>query len=460
MREEPNTTVAAPPAGRPRIVIVGAGFGGLAAAKALARAPVAVTVLDRTNHYLFQPLLYQVATGVLSPADIAVPTRFLLRRQRNVTVLLGDVTSIDLEKRLVSADDGRLALPFDYLIVATGARHSYFGNDDWEALAPGLKTLDDARQIRRRFLLALEEAEKVDDPEERRSLLTFVIVGGGPTGVELAGILPTLARKGFRRDFKRFDSAEVRVILLEGGPRLLPTFDEKLSRRACADLQELGVQCRTGAKVTRVTSDGVHIGDEMIRARTIFWAAGNAASPLIRMMGVETDRAGRAVVGLDLAVPGRPNVFVIGDAAAAEMSEPHVKGPQAADRRPQYVPGLAAAATQMGEHAARMIVNTLAGRPRTPFRYRDKGTMAVIGRGRAVADLRGLRLTGPVAFFTWLFVHLLYLAGFRNRLSVMVEWAYAYFTYRPGARLITGEDREAEEAWQARHGGSARQQAR
>jgi NADH dehydrogenase len=413
--------VAAP--SRPHVVIIGGGFGGLSAARTLADAAVDVTLLDRRNHYLFQPLLYQVATGVLSPADIAMPLRVLLRSQRNATVLLGDVGAIDLGRRVVSADDGRLQVPFDYLIVATGARHSYFAHPEWESLAPGLKTLDDAREIRRRFLLALEEAEKTGDADEREALLTFVIVGGGPTGVELAGILPSLARKGFRRDFRRLDPARVRVILLEGGPRLLATFPEDLSARALRDLQELGVHCRTGAVVTRVTPEAVYIGEERIATRTVLWAAGNAASPLVKAMGVASDRAGRALVNPDLSVPDHPHVFVIGDAAAVPD-----------------VPGLAAAANQMGEHAARMIARSMTGQPRQPFRYRDKGTMAVIGRGRAVADFGRIHVTGAIAFLTWLFVHLLYLAGFRNRLSVMLEWGYSYFTYRPSARLITEED--------------------
>lgn len=412
---------------QPRVVIVGGGFGGLSTARALAKAAVDVTLIDRTNHYLFQPLLYQVATGVLSPADIAVPTRFLLRKQKNARVLMGDVTEIDLAQRTVTADAGELRIEYDYLVVATGARHSYFNHPEWEATAPGLKTLDDARHIRRRFLFALEQAEKSDDPAAQAALLTFVVIGGGPTGVELAGILPTIAKKGFRRDFRRIDLARVRVILLEGGPRLLPSFPEDLSARACRDLVELGVQCRTNARVTDVTPDGVFIGDERIDTRTVFWAAGNMASPLINRMGIGVDRAGRALVADDLSVPARPEVFVIGDAAAVRMGD-------------GFVPGLAAAANQMGDHAAEMIRNTLSARPRSPFRYRDKGSLAVIGRGRAVADFGRVKFTGSFAFFTWLFIHLLYLAGFRNRLSVALEWAYAYATYRPGARLLTAED--------------------
>jgi len=411
---------------RPRVVIVGGGFGGLTAARALRRMPVDITLIDRTNHYLFQPLLYQVATGVLSPADIAMPLRVLLRAQPNATVLLADVAAVDLANKVVTADAGRLQIPFDYLVVGTGSRHSYFNHPEWEPMAPGLKTLDDAREIRRRFLMALEEAEKRADSTGQAELLTFVIIGGGPTGVELAGMLPTLARHGFRRDFRRLNPADVRIILLEGGPRLLPAFPESLSARAYRDLEELGVHCRTNAIVTRVTPDAVYIGSERIGARTVFWAAGNVASPLIKAMGIECDRAGRAVVAPDLSIASHPHVFVVGDAAA-------VPG----------VPGLAAAANQMGEHAARMIAATVNGRSREPFRYRDKGSLAVIGRGRAIADFGRVRFTGLLAFYTWLFIHLLYLAGFRNRLSVLLEWGYAYFTYRPSARLITRDDAEA-----------------
>jgi NADH dehydrogenase len=413
----------------------------LSAARSLRDAPVDVTLIDRTNHFLFQPLLYQVATGVLSPADIALPTRFLLRRQRNATVLLAQVDSIDLDRRIVEADSGRVRLTYDFLIVATGSRHSYFGHPDWESVAPGLKTLDDARQIRRRFLLALEEAEKSTDAGESDALLTFVIVGGGPTGVELAGVLPTIARKGFRRDFRRIDPGRVRVLLLEGGPRLLPTFPERLSARAQRDLDELGVQCRTNAVVTHVSPDAVYVGTERIPTHTVFWAAGNAASPLLKTMNVAADRSGRALVQNDLSVPDHPEAFVIGDAAAI----PDIAaGSQPSSGPPRYVPALAAAANQMGAHAAQMIVRTLRDENRPPFRYRNWGALAVIGRGRAIADFGWIRLTGVVAFFTWLFVHLLYLAGFRNRLSVMLEWAYAYFTYRPGARLITPDDVQAQ----------------
>ena len=428
------------PDARPKVVIVGGGFGGLSAAKALRRAPVHVTLLDRTNHYLFQPLLYQVATGVLSPADIAMPTRFLLRRQKNATVMMADVQAIDVPQQTVIAGD--LRIYYDFLVVATGSRHSYFSHPEWEPTAPGLKTLEDARHIRHRFLRAFEAAEVSDDPAGQEALLTFVIVGGGPTGVELAGVMPEIARRGMRPDFRRIDPARIRVLLLEGGPRLLPTFPEKLSARAYRDLEELGVQCRTGALVTRVTPDAVYIGEERIPTRTVFWAAGNAASPLVRTMDIPVDRSGRALVTPDLSVPGLPNVFVIGDAAAVELRP----GASAADasHRTEYVPGLAAAANQMGEHAGRMIARTLAGEPRGPFHYRNKGTLAVIGRGRAVADFGVITVTGHLAWWLWLTIHIAYLAGFRNRLSVLLEWAYAFVTFRPGARLITEEVHASE----------------
>jgi NADH dehydrogenase len=417
-----------------RVVIIGGGFGGLSAAQALRPASVDLTLIDRTNHYLFQPLLYQVATGVLSPADIASPTRFLLRGQSNATVLMAEVTAIDVPQRIVRA--GELTVPFDYLIVATGARHSYFGHPEWEPLAPGLKTLEDARHIRHRFLRAFELAERSTDVAAQEALLTFVIVGGGPTGVELAGMLPTIARRGLRPDFRRIDPARARVVLLEGGPRLLPAFPEALSQRAQRDLEWLGVRCRTDARVTRITQDAVYVGDERIDTRTVYWAAGNAASPLLRTLDVPIDHAGRALVEPDLSIPGVPEVFVIGDAAAVIdlVHGASASGP------PAYVPGVAPAANQMGEHAARMIRRTLDGKPREPFRYRDKGNLAVIGRNRAVADFGRLALTGHLAWWFWLTVHIAYLAGFRNRLSVLLEWAYAYFTFRPGARLITGED--------------------
>jgi NADH:quinone reductase (non-electrogenic) len=417
--------VTTPAAARPRVVIVGGGFAGLSAAKALAGAPVDVTLLDRANHHTFQPLLYQVATAVLAPSEIASPIRWLLRRQRNVTVLLAAVNRVDVARRVVIADGGTMEMPYDYLILATGARHAYFSHPEWEALAPGLKSLEDAREMRRRFLLAFEEAEKCDDAGERESWLTFVIVGGGPTGVELAGILPEVARHGIARDFRRIDTRRTRVILLEGGPRVLPSFAEWISARARRDLTELGVEVRTGALVTRIEPDAVYVGDERIACRTVFWAAGNAASPLAKSLGAPLDRVGRVMVRPDLSVPEHPEIFVAGDIAAVMKDDGTL------------VPGVAPAANQEGRTAAQNLLRTLGGEPRKPFRYHDKGNLATIGRHRAVAQFGKLGVSGYLAWWLWLIVHILYLAGFRNRLVVLVEWGYAYVTYHRGARVIT-----------------------
>ena len=414
---------------RPRVVIIGGGFAGLYAARALRSAPVDVTLVDRTNHHLFQPLLYQVATAVLSPNDIASPIRFLLRRQKNTTVLLAYVDRIDLERRVVSLDGGADQLEYDYLIVATGARHSYFGHAEWEDAAPGLKSLVDSLEIRKRFLMAFEEAEKADDQRTRNAYLTFVVVGGGPTGVELAGMLPDVAGRSLEHDFRRIDTRRARVLLLEGGPRVLPTFPEELSEHARRDLEALGVVVRTNALVTRVEPDAVFVGDERIETRSVFWAAGNEASPLARDLDVQLDRQGRVPVERDLSVPGHPEVFVAGDLAAFKQ------------RDGTFVPAVAPAAMQQGRAAARNIIRSLRHEPRQDFRYLNKGNLATIGRHRAVADFGWLRLTGSVAWWMWLFVHIMYLAGFRNRLSVLLEWGYAYFTYRRGARLITEEDK-------------------
>ncbi|HJU66526.1 MAG TPA: NAD(P)/FAD-dependent oxidoreductase [Gemmatimonadaceae bacterium] len=414
---------------RPRVVIIGGGFGGLYAARALRTAPVDVTLVDRTNHHLFQPLLYQVATAVLSPNDIASPIRFLLRRQKNTTVLLAYVDRIDLNRQVVSLDGGADELEYDYLLIATGARHSYFGHPEWEQSAPGLKSLVDSLEIRKRFLLAFEEAEKVDDDRTKNALLTFVVIGGGPTGVELAGILPDVAYRSLEHDFRRIDTRRARVLLLEGGSRVLPAFPEELSEHARRDLESLGVEVRTNALVTRVEPDAVYVGDdERIETRTVFWAAGNEASPLARDLGVPLDRQGRVPVERDLSVPGHPEVFVVGDLAAFKQ------------RDGTLVPGVAPAAMQQGRTAARNIVRSVHDEPRREFRYLNKGNLATIGRHRAVADFGWLRLTGSLAWWMWLFVHIMYLAGFRNRLSVLLEWGYAYFTYRRGARLITEAD--------------------
>ena len=413
---------------RPRVVIVGGGFAGLEAARALGEADAEVVVVDRTNHHLFQPLLYQVAMAVLAPTDIALPIRFLLRRQPNTSVLLDRIDRIDVERRLVRGESGR-ELTYDYLVVAAGARHSYFGHDDWEALAPGLKTIEDAREIRHRFLLAFEEAERCDDQEARQAWMTFAVVGGGPTGVELAGIVPDVTRHALRGEFRRIDTSAARIVLVEAGPRVLPSFPPALSERARRDLQALGVEVRTGAPVTLVTSEAVYVGAERLATHTVFWAAGNTASPLGRTLGVPLDRAGRVLVRPDLSIPGHPEVFVVGDLAATTGADGAL------------VPGVAPAAMQAGRAAARNILKALRGEPPKPFRYRDKGNLATIGRHRAVADFGRFRVTGYAAWWLWLFVHILYLAGFRNRLSVLFEWGYAYLTYRRGARLITTAER-------------------
>ena len=414
---------------RPRVVIVGGGFGGLAAARALRTAPVDVTVIDRHNHFVFQPLLYQVATASLAPSDISAPIRWVLRKQRNTTVLLASATAVDIDARVVRLDDGLPAVPYDYLVVATGARHAYFGNPRWEADAPGLKTLEDAVQIRNRFLLAFERAELAEDPAERAAFQTFVIVGGGPTGVELAGAMPLIARRAMRSDFRRIDTADTRVVLVEGGPRVLPAFPEELSEAARQALIGLGVEVRTGAMVSNVEADAVRVGDERIPTRTVFWAAGNAGSPVAASLGAPLDRAGRVVVDPDLSVPGHPEVFVVGDLAAVPWKDGLL------------VPGVAPAANQEGRHAARNIRGDLSGAARKPFRYLDKGNLATIGRNQAVADFGRIRARGWVAWWLWLVIHIMYLVGFRNRVSVLLQWAYAYFTYQRGVRLITGLQR-------------------
>ncbi|MFL5521589.1 MAG: NAD(P)/FAD-dependent oxidoreductase [Gemmatimonadales bacterium] len=413
---------------RPRVVIVGGGFGGLYAARAFKRADVDLTVIDRTNHHLFQPLLYQVATATLAPTDITAPIRWLLARQKNTTVLMAEVQRVDVGRRVVVIE-GEREVPYDYLIVAAGARHSYFNHPEWETIAPGLKSIDDAIRLRQRILSAFERAELEADPAERAAWLTFVIVGGGPTGTELAGMLPTIARHSLPRDFRRIAHETARVVLLEGGPRVLATYPEPLSERARRDLTNLGVDVRTGALVTAVERGRVHVGDaEVIRSNTVIWAAGNAASPLGKSLGAPVDRVGRVLVQPDLSIPGHPEVFVIGDMASIQTGG-------------KPVPGVAPAAMQMGAHTARNVRRDLEQRPRKPFVYRNKGDLATIGRHRAIADLGWIQLTGFVAWWFWLFLHILYLAGFRNRLSVLIEWAYSYFTYERGARLITVDER-------------------
>ena len=415
---------------RPRVLIVGGGFGGLYAARALRGASARVTLVDRTNHHLFQPLLYQAATATLAPSDITAPIRWLLRGQRNAEVLMAAVDRIDVARREAVADGGTLTIPYDYLILAAGARHAYFGHPEWETIAPGLKSIDDAIRIRQRLLLAFERAEKASDEHERRRELTFVIVGGGPTGVELAGMVPTIARNALADDFRRVDTRQARVILLEGGPRLLPAYPESLSEAARRSLQALGVDVRTSTQVTNVARGIVDAGAERIDAATILWAAGNEASPLGKSLDTPLDRAGRVIVGADLSLPGHPEVFVVGDQAAI-----------VSDGRP--VPGVAPAAIQSGRWAAKNVTRLIRGEPTRPFHYVDKGDLATIGRYKAVARLGRLRVSGPLAWWLWLFIHIMYLAGFRNRASVLVEWGYAFFTYQRGSRLITGLGRGA-----------------
>lgn len=409
----------------PRVVIIGGGFGGLSAARALRGAPVDVTILDRRNHHVFQPLLYQVAMAVLSPGDIASPIRWILRHQRNVEVLLGEVSRIDVERKVAHLADGA-DFPYDYLIVAAGATHAYFGHDEWLPYAPGLKTLEDALEMRRRVLLAFERAEREADPVRQRALLTFVIVGGGPTGVELAGALAEIARQSLTRDFRHFDPSSSTIILIEGGPAVLPAFPAPLRDAARRDLERLGVDVRTNTLVTTIGPGVVQAGAERIQAETVLWAAGVAASPLGASLGAAVDRVGRVLVRPDLTIPGHPEVFVIGDLAS-------LAGPAG---RP--LPGVAQVAMQMGVHASRNIVRATEGQPLRAFTYRNLGDMATIGRASAVADLPMMKLTGTIGWLAWLFVHILNLIGFRNRLVVMVQWAWSYFSYQRAIRLITG----------------------
>lgn len=409
----------------PHVVIVGGGFGGLYCAKALKDTPCRVTLVDRRNHHLFQPLLYQVATAALSPSDIAYPIRSVFRGQRNVTVLLGEVVGIDKEAKQVALKGGD-TLSYDFLVVATGATHSYFGHDEWAATAPGLKTLEDAVEIRRRVLLAFEAAEREDDPEKRRAWLTFVIVGGGATGVELAGAFAEIARHTLARDFRRIDPKQARVLLLEGGPAIVPVYPAPLPASAADQLEHMGVEVRVGAKVTGIDAEGVLLGAERIAARTVVWAAGVKASPLGKLLGAPLDRAGRVHVTPTLNVPGHDDIYVIGDLAHVE-------------RDGQLVPGVAPAAMQMGRHVAQTINRILHGETPRPFEYLDKGSMATIGRKKAIALLPGgIKLAGWIAWAAWLFVHILYLVGFRNRLFVLLSWAWSYVTWQRGARLITG----------------------
>ena len=408
---------------KPHVVIIGAGFGGLEAAKKLACKDVRVTVIDRTNYHLFQPLLYQVATAALSPADIAAPIRGILSKCGNIDVILAEVESVDTEAKKVKTVD--LQIDYDYLILATGARHSYFGHSEWEKLAPGLKSLEDAVELRRRILMAFEYAEKTADEAARKAAMTFVIIGGGPTGVELAGAIAEISRHTLARDFRHINPSEARVILLEGDPRLLAAFPPDLSESARKQLTDLGVEVRTGTRATNLAEAGVQIGDEFIPCRVKIWAAGNNASFVGKTLGAPADRVGRVIVNDDLTIPRHPEVQVIGDLASFS----HQTG--------EPLPGISPVAMQQGRHAARNVLAMIKGRKPQRFHYWDKGTMATIGRNKAVADLKFMHLSGLPAWLAWLFVHIIFLVGFRNRLLVLIQWAWAYLTFDKGARLIT-----------------------
>jgi NADH dehydrogenase len=410
----------------PKVVIVGAGFAGLTAARRIAKLPVQVTVVDRRNHHTFQPLLYQVATAGLSPGEIAAPIRWILRTHSNVEVLLDEVVDFKLEHKKVITKE--LALDYDFLIVASGATHAYFGHEEWEHLAPGLKTIEDATEIRRRVLLAFELAERQANDGGSKSPLQFVVVGGGPTGVELAGTLAEIARHALNREFRNIDPQQSRILLIEGGPRVLPAYSEVLSRKAEDQLRRLGVEVRTSHMVNRIEPGGVWIGDEKIDAAVILWAAGVAASPLGEKLGVAIDRAGRVLVQPDLSIPGHREVFVLGDLAALK------------DEHGKMLPGVAPVAIQQGDWVAKTVARDLENQPRRDFHYHDKGSLATIGRAAAVAQFGKFELSGYFAWLAWLFVHIFFLIGFRNRLLVMIQWAWSYLTYERGARLITGSD--------------------
>ncbi|MEP0862500.1 MAG: NAD(P)/FAD-dependent oxidoreductase [Ignavibacterium sp.] len=408
-----------------KIVITGAGFGGLTAAKNLAETDFEITLIDKTNHHLFQPLLYQVATAALSPADIAVPIRSLLSDYKNIKVILDEVISIDKNNHIVNLRNSQLE--FDYLIVAVGARHSYFGKNEWEKIAPGLKTLTDALVIREKIIDALELAEKETNPEFMKKYLTFVIVGGGPTGVELAGAIAEIAKETMIKDYKNFKPEDTKVILIEAADRVLPSFDRKLSEQAKEDLEKMGVEVKLNTRVENISEDGVLTNQGFIKSNTIIWAAGNQASPLLSSLNVETDRAGRVIVNKDCSVPGNPEIFVIGDAAHFE------------EENGKVLPGVAQVAIQQGRFVAEIIRNEIPPEKRPVFKYKDKGTMATIGKAKAVAEIKGFKLSGVIAWLTWSIVHIFFLIGFRNRFRVMIEWIWYYITKRHGTRLIVGK---------------------
>lgn len=414
---------------KPHILVLGGGFAGIYVAKGLKRAPVDVTVVDRHNHHNFQPMLYQVATAALSPSDIASPIRSILRHNTNAEVIMGEVVGISPPGRSVSLKDGSV-LNYDYLVVALGARHSYFGHPEWEAFAPGLKEIDDGLEIKRRVLLAFERAERESDPVKRQAHLTFVVIGGGPTGVEVAGALAEIRRYALLRDFRHIDSREATVILLEGGDRILSTYPPALSARAKQTLRDLGVDVREQTMVTALDAESVHAAGWRIPTRTVVWAAGNEASQVLNSLGAPQDRQGRVLVDQFCTIPGHPEVFVLGDSSSFVQ-----------DGKP--IPGTCPVAIQQGKYAAKTILRSIHQQAQQPFRYRDKGQLAVIGRGRAVADIRNLRFSGFPAWLIWIFIHIFFLIGFRNRVIVLIEWAWSYITYQRGARVITGEGRSA-----------------
>jgi len=409
----------------PHIVILGGGFAGLYAARGLKNVDAEITVVDRHNYHLFQPLLYQVATAALNPSDIAAPIRSILRRQKNVRVILGEATSVDVNAKRVQLADGS-ALAYDQLVIATGATHSYFSHPEWEHFAPGLKTIDDALEIRRRVLLAFEAAERETDPDKVKTLLTFVVIGAGPTGVELAGALSEIARHALIKDFRTIHPENARVILVEGKDRVLPPYPPDLSTKAHKQLEDLGVEVITNAVVTDVNDHEVRVGDRVIPTHTILWGAGVQASPLAKSLGVPLDRAGRVIVEPDLTIPGHRDVFVLGDLAAVEQYDG------------SFVPGVAPAAIQAGQHTAKNLARAVEGQPLRAFKYRDKGSLATIGRAAAVADLGRFHFGGFFAWMAWLLIHIFFLIGFRNRFLVITQWAWAYVTYQRSARLITG----------------------
>jgi len=405
-----------------KVVIVGAGFGGLTAAKALSKFDIDITIIDKTNHHVFQPLLYQVATTALSPADISTTIRSVFSQNKNVKVLLGEVRSIDKENKKVFFNGSEIE--FDYLIIATGARHSYFGKNEWEKFAPGLKTINDALKIRERILLSLEAAEKENDPAKRQKYLNFLIIGGGPTGVELAGAISEIVNKNVLPDFRNIDANMTKVYLVEALPKILSTYPDKLSEHALQDLKDLQVEVFLGEKVTEINDKGVRVGDKFIESNNVLWAAGNEVSPLIKSLETETDRTGRAIVKDDLSLIENENIFVIGDAAAVK------------NEKGDYLPAIAPVAMQQGRYIAKVISKNFCGKERKKFKYNDRGTMATIGKAKAVGVVKGFKLSGLLAWLAWSFIHILYLIGFRNRLRVMVEWIWYYITNRPGIRLI------------------------